>query len=85
MPPLTKEKLSSIKPGTIFATGLLVNSKGLVNRWVAKKGRVNDWAIYYGDMGCPIQIAEHGNKISSKDEIPRIIPCNIDVLKAYRR
>lgn len=85
MATLTKSRLSTIRPGTIFATGLIVNGKGKLNLWVAKKGRIEDWAIYMGSQGCPLQVAEHGDKIHNPIEIAKIVPCNKPVLKLYRK
>lgn len=92
---LTLEKLKKIKPGTIFATGQLIDCQGglyVANtnkmlKWVATKGHGHDdWCIY-------CHFAEHdeafiksqGDKVSSKSNIRRCVPCDDEALALYRQ
>ncbi len=82
---LTKTRLLRVRPGEPFATGRLITAQGRLSTWVAKKGRVNDWAIYHGEQSCILQIMEHGSKIFNKEEIKRLVPCNKTALNLYRQ
>ena len=54
---LTLEQLKEMPAGCAFATGTIENSpegffvtreqQGRLIRWVAKRGGIHDWAIYY--------------------------------------
>lgn len=85
MATLTKERLLKVKPGKPFATGLLVTSDGKLSRWVAKRGQVNDWAIYQGEQAELLQIMEHGNKVYDNEDIKRLVPCDKSALSLYRK
>lgn len=53
--------------------------------FVVKKGDADDWAIYYGySMNSPGHILALGSKVTSKQSIFSIFPCQKDVLDLYR-
>lgn len=93
MKQLTEEQFKALPKGEIFATGVLPNSpEGLFMtngggelRWVAKKGDIDDWAVYcYWSYWTESQIAANGDKVTQKDHIQRCVPCTDEVLKLYR-
>jgi len=93
MKQLTEEQFKALPRGEIFATGVLPNSpKGLFMtrgggtlRWVAKKGDIDDWAIYcHWDEHDEDWIRQHGDKVTNKEHIRRCVPCTDEVLKLYR-
>lgn len=94
---LTLEKLHVIKPGTIFAQGVAENSPaglymvdsdiGKKLLWIAKKGYgYDDWVIYchWEENGLEY-VKERGDKVSDKDNIQKLVPCDEKVLELYRR
>lgn len=93
MKELTEEQFKALPKGEMFATGVLPNSpKGLFMtngggelRWVAKKGQIDDWAIYchWADW-TESEIMSNGDKVDNKIHIQRCVPCTDAVLKLYR-
>ena len=51
---ITREDLKNMEPGTIFASGNIIDGEngvhlknsGKLLRWVAVRGNVDDWSIY---------------------------------------
>jgi len=84
---LTKEMLEAMPEGTVFATGV-VNEPGLYKepvRWLAVRGGIADWAIYYHKEAMGIAyIRDHGDKCFTKEIIKKLVPCDEDAFKAYR-
>jgi hypothetical protein len=77
---LTVEKLKEMKPHTIFASGELLKSK-----WVAARGGICDWAIYYGDINDSLtSIALQGDKIYDRELIEFLVPVDKEALLLYR-
>jgi hypothetical protein len=77
---LTVEKLKEMKPDEIFATGDL-----LYRRWVAVRGEMWDWAVYYGDIyDSPSAIALNGDKIYDRELIEFLVPSEPEALLLYR-
>ena len=92
---LTLKKLQDLDPHSIIAEGETVNSpegvymtdnnEGRAMRWVAKRGLVDDWAIY-------IHWAEHdtdyikkyGDKVTIERNIKKLVPCDEEAFKRYR-
>lgn len=91
---LTLKELKAIPPGEVFATGVLPNSEeglymtndGGELRWIAKKGfGYNDWAIYCYWANQDVDwIKNHGDKVTSKDNIQKCVPCSEECLNLYR-
>ena len=84
---LTKKMLEAMPSGTVFATGVTAN-KGLHKepvRWLATRGGIADWAIYYHKEAMGIAyIKDHGDKCYTKSIIKELVPCDEDAFKAYR-
>ena len=84
---LTKEMLDAMPPDTIFATGVTMN-EGLYRepvRWVAVRGGIADWTIYYYKEESSIDyVRDYGDKCFTKNIIKELVPCNEDAFKAYR-
>jgi len=94
---MTFEELQALPSGEVFATGELPNSpEGIymttdhvdqLLRWVAKKGwGYSDWAIYchWAEIHDVEWIKEHGDKVTSKINIQRCVPCTEEMFKHYR-
>ena len=96
---MTLEELAQFNPGTIFAQGLAINIPtglwmesnsehyGKELQWVAKKGHgYNDWAIYCHWKGHSIQyVSENGQKVTSVENIRKLVPCDDAMLAKYRK
>lgn len=93
---LTLQKLQSIQPDTAFASGTCTNSPediymtssniGKQMSFVAVKGYNNDWAIYIGWAHLSLDhIRSNGDKLQNRDYIKKLVPCDEDALRAYRR
>lgn len=84
---LTKEMLESMPQDTVFATGV-VNEPGLYHipvRWLAVRGGIADWAIYYHKEKMGIKyIRDCGDKCFTEEIIKKLVPCDEDAFKAYR-
>ena len=84
---LTKGMLEAMPSGTIFATGVTMN-EGLYRepvRWLAVRGGIADWAIYYHKEESSITfIRASGDKCFTEKIIKELVPCNEEAFKAYR-
>lgn len=84
---LTKKMLEAMPPGTVFATGV-VSEPGLYMepvRWLAKRGGIADWAIYYHRKEYELEwIKDYGDKCVTEKIIKKLVPCDEDTFKAYR-
>jgi len=84
---LTKEMLEAMPEDTVFATGITMN-EGLYKepvRWVAVRGGIADWAIYYHKERNSVQyVRECGDKCFTKEIIKDLVPCDDEAFKLYR-
>jgi hypothetical protein len=84
---LTKKMLEEMPPDTIFTTGV-VNEPGLYAepvRWLAVRGGIADWAIYYHKEESSITyVRDYGDKCFTKEIIKKLVPCDEDAFQAYR-
>lgn len=84
---LTKKMLEVMPPDTVFATGV-VNEPGLYKepvRWVAVRGGIWDWAIYYHKEESSIEfVRDHGDKCFTEEIIKRLVPCDETAFETYR-
>ena len=84
---LTLQNLKDMEAGTIIAqgVGLYPELHKQPVKWVAKRGGIYDWAIYFEH---PNMIAEyvtaHGDKVRNKDIIKQLVPCDNEAFKMYR-
>ena len=91
---MTIEDFNKIPPGTIFASGIVIDSSIdiciISNRlneplkWIAKKGYDNDWAIYCGFQEDNIDIENNGSKICDKEHINKLVNCDKEMFNRYR-
>jgi hypothetical protein len=92
---LTVEKLEKMEPDTVFATGIIIDSDDLGGivlhsagsklRWVAVRGAIPDWAIYYHDYNFPESyIKSYGIKLYNIKVVKKLVYCDKKALKAYR-
>lgn len=89
---LTLEQLNEMEPG-IFETGLTIDNQTGINvnntnevlRWVAVRGAINDWAIYVGSSLNSIELIQQlGDKIYSRENILKLVPCTQEAYNRYR-
>jgi hypothetical protein len=92
---MTLEEFNKIPDGEVFATGVLPNSPegiymtgehfGESLKWIAIKGYAHDFAIYYHWFYYSEEyIKEQGQKVTSKGNILKCIPCDEEVINLYR-
>ena len=92
---LTLDQLKAMPPGCAFATGTIENSpegffvtreqQGRLIRWVAKRGGIHDWAIYYYWSEWDIQrILDNGGGVLNREVIRKMVPCDDEAFKMYR-
>lgn len=66
-------------------TGVNLDGTGQLRKFVAKKGQVDDWALY---LGLPEwdydKVMDMGSKIYDKKNITNVINCDEEVLNLYR-
>lgn len=91
---LTYRELQTIKPNSIFRSGAnkfgrkwieaFPDSSPFFN-WVAVRGTIDDWAIYYGSITqADAYIAKYGTKIHGNGAIKWLVPCTNKAFKRYR-
>jgi len=88
------ESFKKIPKGVVFASGLIPNEpgglymtdvrQGDLLMWVAKKGAIDDWAIYahWKEKGISF-VTTNGHKVSKRD-IRDLVPCDEEMFNAYR-
>jgi hypothetical protein len=83
---MTLEILEAMEPHSVIATGTADNIYNTPIRWVAKRGFIHDWAIYYGEESQTVeQIKSYGSKVRAESIIQRLVPCDDAMLKMYRQ
>jgi hypothetical protein len=91
----TLKQLQELPPHSIIDSGEVINSPegvfmtdsdiGRTMRWVAKRGLVDDWAIYIHWSEHDIDyIKRQGTKITTPRFIEKLVPCDEEMLKRYR-
>lgn len=92
MKELTLEALKAMKPHEIFQFKAGKNSERTF-MYVAKRGQIDDWAIYTSMNSIPFQdfwagdkdgIAAHGEKLYDRDLIRELVPCTDEAFERYR-
>jgi len=84
---LTIEKLKEMKPQTVFAKGIVYDPRlhGDMVKWVAVRGGIWDWAIYYHHSHYDYEyVKRFGDKCFTEAVIKRLVPCNEEAYKRYR-
>ena len=82
---LTLKELKEATPHSIFRAGNAMID-GQFRRWVAVRGGIDDWVIYFGSLfDTDEHIRKYGDKLYSVDLIKKLVPCNsLKVLQKYR-
>ena len=90
---LTIKQLKAMKPNTIFAKGETAvedywdTLKEMQVRWIAVRGGIHDWAIYYNlvnDNKSDEEIRNYGDKMRNEKSIKKCIPCDDEAFNMYR-
>ena len=91
---LTIKDLKDMTPDTIFAKGVIVDSPDGINmmnsgrmlKWVACRGGIWDWAIYccYDDEHDYDYAKSDGEKVTSEENIKKLVTCDDEAFKMYR-
>lgn len=91
---LTLKMLEDMQPGTIFATGihldtelgLFMTGSGKELRWVAVRGGgIPDWCIYCHFADRDIEwIKRQGDKVCMERNIKICVPCDDEAFNMYR-
>jgi hypothetical protein len=85
---LTLDILKSMEPGLIFAEGYCFDDRlnhDFDLHWVAKRGEIHDWAIYYHKAELSTsEVAECGDKSFTKEVIRELAPCTDEAFEMYR-
>lgn len=70
----------------VFATGLFkIPKRGLFVRWVAVRGDIHDWAIYFSHPSWELdRIWLEGEKVMTEEEIKKLVPCDDEAFSMYR-
>lgn len=91
---LTINDLSNMQPHQVIDSGLTIDNRTGINmsnsdqvlRWVAVRGGIADWAIYIGlETQSTDEIMRCGDKIFGQGHIQRLVHCDSEALKRYRR
>ena len=84
---LTVKQLEEMQPG-IFAKGETYEDNGDTIHWVAVRGGIADWAVYYsyetGEVVDWDWIKDYGNKVITKEWIRELVPCTNEAFRKYR-
>jgi hypothetical protein len=90
---LTLKQLKNMPANTVFATGvandtpdgLYANGTGQELRWVAVRGDIYDWTIYYHFSYNDINwIKRNGDKLFGKELIKKLVECDDEAFRLYR-
>lgn len=90
---LTRDNLREYLPGSIFAMGAghfpSVCSQPI--QWIAVRGGVDDWAIYYQEKESVTfndeeieHLRKHGDKVYNKQAIREMVNPDADAMVRYR-
>ena len=81
---ITLQMLKDMEPDTIFASGVFLYD-GDNKQWVACRGGIWDWAIYYGQVyDTKEQIQRMGTKLHEMPEVKKLVNCTDEALAQYR-
>lgn len=84
---LDMQMLKAMPPDTTFAVGIVKDERLYKEpvAWVAIRGRIEDWAIYYHkELYGFDYISKYGDKCFIKGLIQELVPCDDEAFKAYR-
>lgn len=84
MKKLTLQQLKDMEPSTRFASGEFLYD-GLFKKWLAVRGGIWDWAIYYGEPYKDLDwITSWGTKLHDMSKVKELVDCNEKALGMYR-
>jgi len=90
---LTLQQLKKMMPNTIFAKGEAEiedhwdTSKTMQIKWIAIRGGIHDWAIYYNlivEDKSDEEIKNYGEKMHKEESIKTCVPCDDEAFDMYR-
>jgi len=93
---LTIKQLKGMEPGVIFKEevaidcedGLFLAGTGKEVKWVAVRGYIHDWDIYADNPYSPqfdfAGVKAMGDKVTIKENIQKLVPCDEEAFKMYR-
>jgi len=84
---LTIKDLKEMQHNDIIAkgTGLIREILDAPIKWVAVRGGMHDWVIYYGLINSSdIGVILFGNKVHTGSTIRKLVPCTDDAFDMYR-
>lgn len=90
---LSLQQLKDMQPNTIFATGETSvedywdNSKEMQINWIAVRGGIHDWAIYYQLVEknwSDSEIRNMGEKMHNEVSIKKCVSYDDEAFKMYR-
>ncbi len=91
---LTIKDLQDMEPGAIIDSGVTIDNRTGINmsgsdrvlRWVAVRGNIHDWAIYvlFAEED-EYTVRRQGDKVIGKENIQRLVPCDDEAYRMYRR
>lgn len=91
---LTVGMLKAMPKGTVFATGTAADSpegihmtgSGKELRWIAQRGDICDWTIYYHQSEHDIEwLKRFGDKVISEHHVRKLVPCDDGAFIFYRK
>lgn len=85
---LDMKLLKAMPPRTMFSSNVVTEPrlyKGGDVRWVAVRGGIADWAIYYHLAKYSMNyVRDYGDKCFTRELIRELVPCTDEAFKAYR-
>jgi len=90
---MTSKLLEECPNGEVFACGVIEDSpygiflagSKIALRWVAKKGDVEDFAVYVGPLKWSVStVADRGDKVSDPETVKQLLQCDDEMLSHYR-
>jgi hypothetical protein len=82
--PLTLAELQEAQPRTILRNGIKPFN-GRAVKFVAVRGLIEDWAIYYGHIcATDTHVARFGTKLIFEKDIKAFVECSQDAFEMYR-
>jgi len=84
---LTLKEFSYIKPYAILCSGKKYISELCSIQeifWIARKGGIQDWAIYFSISEDIDYTLNYGAKITKEEIIRELVPCDNETFKKYR-
>jgi hypothetical protein len=84
---LTFNKLKEMPPHAVIASGVTHDPRLYKDpvRWVAKRGYIHDWTIYYHhEHHSEDYVKTSGDKCFTHDVIKELVPCDEEAFQMYR-